>query len=80
MAFSTYVFNFCIQLARIADMIVSDQISIFMDIFWPSLIATLKVKVRILVGYYTDTDEQYQKVNYIIRIYLRILMYYVSDL
>ena len=59
--------------------IISDQGKHFISQFWRSLCQLLDIKANLLTAYHPKTDSQTERVNQILKQYLRIFVNYQQD-
>ena len=59
--------------------IVSDQDSVFMSKFWSSLCFYMKIKHKLSTAFHSQTDEQSEMQNQILKHYLRCYINYQQN-
>ena len=64
---------------RILDKIISDRDKLFISKFWTTIIALLRIKRKLLIAFYPQTDGQIERINQIIEVYLRYYVNYKQD-
>jgi len=61
---------------RMPETIISDRDKLFTSKFWKSLIDQLRIKHKLSITYYLQTDEQTERINQVLEQYLRCYVNY----
>ena len=68
-----------IRYHRIPESITSDRDKIFKSNFWKTLIIEIGTKVKLLIIYYSQTDEQTERTNQTLETYLQYYINYSQE-
>ena len=67
------------KLHRLSDMIISDYEDQFITIFWKMLCTQLEIETQLSTAFHSETDDQTENMNIIMKQYLQMYCSYLQD-